>query len=155
VNGLPGAGRVGPLATVWRGVRGRCGRCGCRGVVLGYFRLQERCPCCGYRFRREEGFLAGVYLVNFTVTTFLMWLVLMTYIIWRAGSGSDAALWPIMVICVGLGLVAPIVAYPFAATTWAALDLVMRPLEPDEEADAATWAAAEGPGPGAAAGPTE
>jgi uncharacterized protein (DUF983 family) len=150
VNGPPGAGRVGPLATVWRGARGRCGRCGCKGILRGYFRLRERCPCCGYRFRREEGFLAGVYLVNFTVTIFLMWVVLMTYIIWRAGTGSDDALWPIMVICVAIGLFVPIVAYPFAAATWAALDLVMRPLEPDEEADAATWVAAEGSGPGSA-----
>jgi hypothetical protein len=46
--------------------------------------------------------------------------------------------------CLALAVVVPVVAYPFAASTWAALDLVMRPLEPDEEADAATWSAAEG-----------
>ena len=106
--------------------------------------MRDRCPCCGYRFRREEGFLAGVYLVNFTVTTGLMWIVLMTYIIWRAGTGSDDPLWPMLLVCVALGVVVPVLGYPFAATTWAALDLVMRPLEPDEEADALTWSAAEG-----------
>lgn len=141
MNGTPG--RVGPLQTVWRGIRGRCGRCGCRGLFRGYFRLVERCPCCGYRFRREEGFLAGVYLVNFTLTLFLMWVVLMVYVIWRAGTGSDDPLWPMLTVCLALAVVVPVVAYPFAATTWAALDLVMRPLEPDEEAEAATWSAAE------------
>jgi uncharacterized protein (DUF983 family) len=142
VNGTPA--RVGPLQTVWRGIRGRCGRCGCRGLFRGYFRLAERCPCCWYQFRREEGFLAGVYLVNFTVTLFLIWLVLMAYVIWRAGTGSDDPLWPMLTACLALAIVVPVVAYPFAASTWAALDLVMRPLEPDEEADAATWSAAEG-----------
>ena len=138
------ASRVGPLATVWRGTRGRCGRCGCRGLFRGYFRLRDRCPCCGYRFRREEGFLAGVYLVNFTVTIGLMWVLLMTFIIWRVGSDANSALWPILLLCLAVAIVVPVVAYPFAAATWAALDLVMRPLEPDEEADAATWTAAEG-----------
>jgi hypothetical protein len=85
-----------------------------------------------------------VYLVNFTVTLFLIWLALMVYVIGRAGTGSDDQLWPMLSACLALAIVVPVVAYPFAATTWAALDLVMRPLEPDEEADAATWAAVEG-----------
>ena len=33
-----------------------------------------------------------------------------------------------------------IVGYPFAATTWAAIDLAARPLDPVEEAEAAVYA---------------
>ena len=44
--------RVGSLATVGRGLRCRCGRCGGGKVLQGLFRLKERCPTCGYRFKR-------------------------------------------------------------------------------------------------------
>lgn len=133
--------RVGPLRTVLRGLLRRCGRCGGGGLFDGWFRLHERCPTCGYTFRREEGFFTGVYLVNFAVTEGLMWVSLMAYILWRAGTGSNAALWPALVACLGFAILAPIAFYPFAASTWAAMDLVLRPLEPSEEADAATWLA--------------
>ena len=133
--------RVGASRTVLRGMRRRCGRCGGRRLFRGYFRLQERCPTCGYRFAREEGFWTGVFLVNFAVTEGLMFVVLMAFILVRAGTGAGGPLWPVLSACVGFAVLAPIAYYPFAAATWAAIDLVLRPLEPDEEADAATWAA--------------
>ncbi len=137
--------RVGPLWTVWRGLRRRCGRCGGRRLFRGYFRLRERCPTCGYRFAREEGFSTGVFLVNFAVTEGAMFVVLMAFILVRAGADSSGPLWPVLAGSLGFAVVAPIVFYPFAASTWAAIDLVLRPLEPDEEAEAATFAASTRP----------
>ena len=104
--------------------------------------MKERCPTCGYRFKREEGFFTGVFLVNFGVTIGLMWVVIMGYVLWRAGTDADSSLVPILGAAVGIAVLVPAVFYPFAATTWAALDLVLRPLEPEEEAEAATHAAA-------------
>jgi uncharacterized protein (DUF983 family) len=136
------APRVGPVATVWRGARRRCGRCGGRRIFASYFHLRERCPTCGVRFSREEGFLTGVWLVNFAVTEGLMFLLLMGFILVRAGSSSGGPLWPVLSGAFTFAVLAPVVFYPLAASTWAALDLVLRPLDPDEEADAATWLAA-------------
>jgi hypothetical protein len=102
--------------------------------------MRERCPRCGYRFSREEGAFTGVYLVNFAATEALMFLVLMAYALWRGITGTDAPLWPFLVGCITFAVVAPIVFYPFAASTWAAVDLVMRPLDPVEEAEAAIHA---------------
>jgi uncharacterized protein (DUF983 family) len=133
--------RVGSLATVWRGARGRCGRCGSRGALVGFFRLRERCPRCGYRFAREEGFFTGVYLVNFSVTIGILWLLVMGYTLWRAAGDRDSGITAVLVVGVALAVILPIVLYPLALTTWAAIDLVLRPLEPDEEAEAAVWAA--------------
>jgi hypothetical protein len=138
--------RVGPIATVLRGVRGRCGRCGARGALGGYFRLRPRCPSCGYRFQREEGFFTGVYLVNFSATIGVLWLLVMGYTLWRAAGDGGGSVTGVLVAGVTIAVVLPIALYPRALTTWAALDLVLRPLEPDEEAEAAVWAA-EGPGP--------
>ena len=133
--------RVGPVRTVGRGLRRRCGRCGARGLFDGWFRLKDRCPTCGYAFRREEGFSTGVFLVNFAVTEGLMFLVLMAYILLRAASDTGGPLWPVLAGCLGFAVLGPIIYYPYASTTWAAIDLVLRPLEPEEEADAATWEA--------------
>ena len=120
-----------------RGLRRRCGRCGERGIFDGWFRMKERCPRCGYRFAREAGAFTGTYLVNFAVTESLMFTVLMGYVLWRGITGSDAPMWPFLASIVTFAVVAPIVFYPFAASTWAAMDLLMRPLDPSEIADAA------------------
>jgi hypothetical protein len=106
--------------------------------------MRERCPRCGYRFSREAGSFTGVYLVNIAVTESLMFAVLMVYALWRGITGSDAPLWPFLVGCVTFALLAPVFFYPFAASTWAAMDLVMRPLDPVEEADAILHAGANG-----------
>ncbi len=132
--------RVGGGATVWRGLRLRCGRCGGRGVLDGWFTLRERCPTCGYRFKREEGFFTGVILINFSVTIAVLWLVIMGYVLWLAAMDGDGALIAMLVVCAAIAIGIPVLFYPAAATTWAALDLAMRPLEPEEEAEAATWA---------------
>jgi ribosomal protein S27AE len=131
------ADRVGPVATVLRGLRRRCGRCGEREIFDGHFRLREHCPRCGYAFKREEGFFTGVILVNFSATLVVLWLLIMAYVLWRAATDSHSSLAPMLVGCIAIGVVVPIAFYARAAATWAALDLVMRPLEPDEEADAA------------------
>ena len=128
--------RVGPVATVIRGLRRRCGRCGERRIFDGPFRMRERCPRCGYAFKREEGFFTGVILVNFSVTLIALWLVIMAYVLWRAATDSSSSLTPMLVGCVAIGVVLPVVFYARASATWAALDLVMRPLEPGEEAEA-------------------
>lgn len=139
----PGAGRVDWGRTLLRGMTRRCGRCGGRGVLEGYFRLRERCPRCGVRFVREEGFFTGVYLINVSVTLALMFVALMVFVLQRAISGSTGPLWPILAVCGACAVLGPVLLYPIAATTWAALDLAARPLEPHEEAEAALWVAAD------------
>ena len=114
-------------------------------MLVRFFRLQDRCPTCGYRFKREEGFFTGVFLVNFTATLALMWVVLMAYILWRSGSDAGGGVVAILTLGAAIGVVVPVAFYPIALTTWAALDLVLRPLEPEEEAEAALWAGAEQP----------
>jgi hypothetical protein len=98
--------------------------------------MKARCPRCGYRFAREEGSFTGVYLVNFGVTEAFMFVVLMGYVLWRGVTGTHASIWPFFIGCTTFALLAPIVFYPVAASTWAAIDLLMRPLDPDEELDA-------------------
>jgi hypothetical protein len=102
--------------------------------------MRDRCPRCGYAFKREEGFFTGVILVNFSVTLIVLWVVIMGYVLWRAATDSRSGLAPVLVASVAIGVLLPVAFYARASATWAALDLVMRPLEPDEEAEAAVRA---------------
>jgi uncharacterized protein (DUF983 family) len=122
-----------------RGIARRCARCGERDIFESWFKLKERCPRCGYRFVREEGSFTGVYMVNIAVTESLMFAALMGYVLWRGVTGSDAPLWPFLTGCLVFAVVAPIAFYPFAASTWAAMDLLMRPLDVVEQAEAETF----------------
>jgi hypothetical protein len=124
-------------AVLARGFTKRCGRCGAGHIFDGYFRLKERCPVCGYRFVREPGAFTGAMLVNFTFTLGSMITPLMLYVLWRGVTGNDdLPFLPFAAAAGVLAVVVPLLGYPLSASGWAAMDLVMRPLEPEEILDA-------------------
>ncbi len=43
---------------------------------------------------------------------------------------------PLAIGAVGVAVIVPVISFPFGRTLWSAIDLVMRPLEPDEVASA-------------------
>ncbi len=59
------------LVTMRRALTRRCPYCGSPGIYDGYFALRERCPRCGVRFEREEGYFLGAYALNLIVAEFL------------------------------------------------------------------------------------
>jgi hypothetical protein len=88
------------------------------------------------RFEREEGFFLGAYVVNFGVTEGLLLVLLMTYVLVQANRASGVPVLPVVIATVAAAVVMPLVFYPFARTIWVAIELMMRPLEAEEEADA-------------------
>jgi hypothetical protein len=86
------------------------------------------------RFEREEGFFLGVYFMNITLTQ----LALVVYV---AGAFAltlpDAPMALIVVGAVMMAVGLPVVGHPVAKMLWISVHLVMQPLEPDEEAEAA------------------
>jgi uncharacterized protein (DUF983 family) len=121
---------------VWRGARKRCGRCGAKAAFDGRFRLAEHCSRCGYRFARESGFFTGVYVINYALVARALVAEVFAYLAVSVVRDESAALGPWLAGAIALAVLLPIAMYPRAATTWAALDLAMRPLEPVEEAEA-------------------
>jgi uncharacterized protein (DUF983 family) len=127
-----------PVRTiVWRGVRRRCGRCGAKRIFRSYFQLHERCPRCGYKFEREEGFFTGVYLVNYTVTAFVLIIEIFAFLLVAVANEGDVSLVPWLVGGAAIAIFCPLLLYPYAKSTWAAIDFAARPLDPVEEAEAA------------------
>jgi uncharacterized membrane protein YagU involved in acid resistance len=103
--------------------------------------MVERCPGCGYRFQREEGFQLGGYVINFGVTEGLVCIVVATYIL-AAAANPDVAVWPVVAAGFVAAVVTPIVFFPFSRTIWAAVDLALTPLDVVEQAEAETARAA-------------
>ena len=122
-----------------RALRFRCPNCG-RGKVLAPFSIRhwaavrDRCESCALRFDRGDGdyFFSGARFSNLLIAELLFavgftWIFLATYpdVPWDALTYGGAAA---MVL-------APILLFPFSKVLWLALDIMIRPVTPDELVD--------------------
>jgi uncharacterized protein (DUF983 family) len=116
-----------------RGFTRRCPLCGNRGIFTSWFKIRDRCPRCNFALeQRIEGHWLGALGMN-TIVSFGALFVAMA-----AGlivTYPDIAVGPVLVIVVTVAIVVPLVFYPFSKTLWGAIDLAMRPLEPDDDVD--------------------
>jgi len=119
-----------------RGLTKRCANCGGRGLFEGWFSMKSRCPRCGYRFERQEGLAVGAMGINIIATEALFGIFLITALVMTV---PDVPVVPLVLVALAMNLVIPIVFYPFSKTIWAAVELMMRPLEPHEELEAMVY----------------
>jgi uncharacterized protein (DUF983 family) len=121
---------------VLRGLRRRCPSCGTGHLFSRWVRMVDRCPGCGMRFEREEGFFLGVYFLNITLTQ----VVLMAYVtVAFVVTLPDPPMAAVLADAAAIAILVPVTIYPACRTLWAAVHLGMQPLEPEEQADAAAF----------------
>lgn len=115
---------------VWRAVRLRCPHCNGKGIFATFFKLREQCPTCGLRLERgESDYFVGAYLFN---------LIAVELILFFCVSGFVYVTWPnppwdvITYTTAVLMLSGCVLCYPFAKTTWLAVDVAIRPLSDAE-----------------------
>jgi hypothetical protein len=125
---------TGPVRMLLRGLVRHCPRCGSGHLFTSWLKMKPRCPRCGMCFEREEGFFLGAYVVNFGV----MLVALALFI----GIGLALTLPhpPPGKLAIGgmiVGVIVPTFFFPMSRTVWSAIDLIMKPLEPQEVASAA------------------
>jgi hypothetical protein len=118
-----------------RGLLKRCPVCGAGKLFSRWFRMKERCPGCGYRFEREEGFFLGAYVINLAVAQGMVILLAVAPLILRLANDPDASILPFVVGGLIGAIVAPVVFYPWSKTVWTAFDLMLRPLAVREPTD--------------------
>lgn len=85
--------------------------------------MRPVCPRCGLRFEREEGAFLGSLAINYAVTGAVAIAYLMVALVVTLPDP------PVLVLtagAVGIAIVVPLLVYPFAKTTWAAIDLLLR-----------------------------
>jgi uncharacterized protein (DUF983 family) len=121
-----------PRATGWRrpklsvallrGFLRRCTRCGCGKLFRRWFTLTAACPRCGLLFEREEGAFLGSLVLNYGVSSVLG---LAFGVTWFALTWPDTKVVPLTVATVAVIIVSIAFFYPFAKTTWSAIDLFL------------------------------
>jgi hypothetical protein len=113
----------------------RCPLCGTGKLFTGWFRMKERCPGCGYRFEREEGFFLGAYVINLAIAQGMVILLAIVPLIVRLAGDPDASIAPFLVGGVLGAVLGPVIFYPWSKTVWTAFDLMLRPVHMSEPAD--------------------
>ena len=86
--------------------------------------MTPRCPRCDLAFEREEGAFLGSLALNYAVTgavaiAYLVVLLALTL--------PDPPVVALTAGAIGITIVVPLVCYPFAKTTWAAIDMLLHP----------------------------
>ena len=112
-----------------RAVTMRCPVCGSGHLFHHWFTMVKVCPGCGLVFERKEGQFVGAVGMN-TILTF--GAILVGVVAGVVATTPDIPVFGLTALVVGIGLFFPILLYPFSWTTWTAIDLAMRPLEPGE-----------------------
>jgi uncharacterized protein (DUF983 family) len=113
---------------ILRGLARRCPRCGSGGLFRGWLRIRERCPRCGLRLEREEGGFLGAMTINYLVTV-LVWVVLL--VAWLVVDLPHVHVAALTVASIALVGIFPIIYFPFAKTTWTAIDYLVYRSSPD------------------------
>jgi hypothetical protein len=91
--------------------------------------MVERCPRCNLRFERVEGHWLGSLGINVMVSFATLFVVL---VIGFVVTYPEPPVGPLIALGLAIALVLPVVFFPFSKTFWTAIDILMRPLEPDE-----------------------
>lgn len=102
-----------------------CPNCGARHIFTGFFDLKERCPKCGIMLERgESDYFLGAYTLNLIAVEVVLALGFVVAMVltwprppWDALEYGGIA----------LSILGAIFCYPFAKTTWLAVDLIFRP----------------------------
>jgi uncharacterized protein (DUF983 family) len=117
-----------------RGLARRCPLCGSGGLFRHWFTIVERCPRCGFRLERIEGHWLGALGMNTIVSSAVLVVAVVAAFGLTYESESTSVIAAVVVI-VAVAVVVPMAFYPVSKTLWSAIDLAMRPLEPEDDVD--------------------
>ncbi len=121
-----------PSRVVWRGLRRRCPLCGERGIFESWFQSRERCPTCNYPTDRVEDQWIGTYGMNVLVSFTLFGVAIAVGFI---VTYPNPPITTLFVVLMSFGVVFPLVFYPVGKSLWSAIDMAMRPPDPDDDVD--------------------
>ena len=103
-------------------MRRRCPYCSAGSVFDGWFTLKKRCPGCGTRHAKEDGYFLGGYVINLGFTE----LLTVANVVWLI-AGTDLSVLQMQIYGVALAVALPILFYPLALLLWVALDISIHP----------------------------
>ena len=86
--------------------------------------MTPKCPRCSLVLEREEGAFLGSLAINYSITGLALIAYLIVVLVVTLPDPPVAAL---TAGAVGIAILLPLLIYPFAKTTWAAIDLLLHP----------------------------
>ncbi len=119
---VPSSGWRRLTTTFGRALRRRCPYCSAGSVFDGWFTLKKRCPGCGTRHAKEDGYFLGGYVINLGFTE----LLTVANVVWLI-AGTDLSVLQMQIYGVALAVALPILFYPLALLLWVALDISIHP----------------------------
>lgn len=115
-----------------RGLLRRCPLCGSGEVFETWFRQRDRCPRCNYPTTRVHDQWIGSLGMN-TMVSFL--LLLGVIAVGFAVTYPDPPVGTLLVLTVGVAALFPVFFFPISKSLWSAIDMAMRPPDPDDDID--------------------
>jgi uncharacterized protein (DUF983 family) len=109
----------------------RCPYCGKGKLFRRFYSMYDRCPVCGWRYEREEGYWTGAMALNLVVTELLIAIVTVPVVIWLAVSGLP--IWPLVAIGLPMCFILPLLFFRHAKSFWMSLDFMIHPVDPEEQ----------------------
>ncbi len=109
----------------------RCPYCGKGKLFRRFYSMYDRCPVCGWRYEREEGYWTGAIALNLVVTELLIAIVTVPVVIWLAVSGLP--IWPLVAIGLPMCFILPLLFFRHAKSFWMSLDFMIHPVDPEEQ----------------------
>ena len=113
-----------------RGLLLRCPYCGRGKLFRRGLAMYERCPVCGWRFEREEGYWTGAIAVNLVVTVLLLVVILVPLAIALATSQIPVII--LVIASLPLPILLPLLFFRHSKSFWMSFDFMMHPVEPGE-----------------------
>lgn len=104
--------------------------------------MEDHCPTCGFRFQRVHGHWIGAIGMN-TIVSFGALLVVT--VVGFIATYPDTPVGLLVTAALVVAAIFPLVFFPWSRMLWSAVDLLMRPLDPDDEVDPRYWPAARPP----------
>jgi hypothetical protein len=92
--------------------------------------MYEKCPVCGWRYEREEGYWTGAVAVNLVVTELLIALVAVPLAVALALAQKPITL--LLIIGLPLPFILPFLFFRHAMSLWMSIDFIVHPVDPEE-----------------------
>lgn len=130
---MPSMGRA--LTVIARAFAGRCPQCGGGWVLSSFNTVRDRCAGCGFRFcRSDDDYFSGAMFFGLMIgeTLAVLGIVAVLFLTWPnvpwdlLQYGGTAVL---LLVLIGV--------FPLSKVVWLGVDVLVRPVTPDELRDAA------------------
>lgn len=92
--------------------------------------MYDRCPVCGWKYEREEGYWTGAVAINLVVTELLIAAIAIPLAVWLALTQQPVTL--LIIVGIPIPFILPLLFFRHSKSLWMSVDFILHPAEPEE-----------------------